>query len=98
MKLKSEVKPQLDRFNSYAYTELTKLSSEGTVIQKLMYHKSAKGTEAIATRQHGLTPKLRTMLVLIDGKRSLEDLAKLSPQDDTEQSRPSRRAASASSR
>jgi hypothetical protein len=55
------------------------------VIQKNVYHKSAKGTEAIATRQHGLmTPKLRTMLILIDGKRSLEDLAKLS-QGDTEQ-------------
>ena len=55
------------------------------MIQKTVFHKSAKGTEAIATRQHGLTPKQRTMLILIDGKRSYEDLAKLSQQDDTEQ-------------
>jgi hypothetical protein len=55
------------------------------VIQKIVYHKSAKGTEAIATRQHGLTPKLRTLLILIDGKRNLEDLGKFSQQGDTEQ-------------
>jgi hypothetical protein len=49
------------------------------VIQKnLVYHKSAKGTEAIATRQHGLGPKLRSMLILIDGKRSFDELAHLS--------------------
>jgi len=49
------------------------------VIQKnLVYHKSAKGTEAIATRQHGLGPKLRSTLILIDGKRSFEELVRLS--------------------
>jgi hypothetical protein len=49
------------------------------VIQKnVVYHKSAKGTEAIATRQHGLSPKLRSMLILIDGKRTFDDLAHLS--------------------
>jgi hypothetical protein len=49
------------------------------VIQKnLVYHKSAKGTEAIATRQHGLTPKLRSMLIMVDGKHSIEELVHLS--------------------
>ena len=49
------------------------------MIQKnLVYHKSAKGTEAIATRQHGLSPKLRSMLILIDGKRTFDELAHLS--------------------
>jgi hypothetical protein len=43
-----------------------------------VYQKSAKGAEAIATRQHGLTPKLRSMLIMIDGKRGLEELSKLS--------------------
>lgn len=43
-----------------------------------IYHKSAKGMEAIATRQHGLGPKQRSMLILIDGKKSFDDLAKLS--------------------
>jgi hypothetical protein len=49
------------------------------VIQKnLIYHKSAKGAEAIATRQHGLSPKLRSMLIMIDGKRSFEELVHVS--------------------
>jgi hypothetical protein len=30
-----------------------------------IYHKSAKGVEAIATRQHGLLPKQRSMLILL---------------------------------
>jgi hypothetical protein len=49
------------------------------VIQKnLVYRKSAKGTEAIATRQHGLVPKLRSVLILVDGKRGFEELVRLS--------------------
>jgi len=49
------------------------------VIQKnLVYHKSAKGAEAIATRQHGLSPKLRSMLIMIDGKRSFDELLQVS--------------------
>jgi hypothetical protein len=49
------------------------------VIQKdVVYHKSTKGAEAIATRQHGLTPKLRSMLIMVDGKRRCDDLLKLS--------------------
>jgi len=49
------------------------------VIQKnLVYRKSAKGTEAIATRQHGLGPKLRSLLILVDGKRGFEELVRLS--------------------
>jgi hypothetical protein len=58
------------------------------VIQKnVAYHKSEKGSEAIATRQHGaLTPKLRSMLIMIDGKRSFDELARLSGMaGDTEQ-------------
>lgn len=51
-----------------------------------VYQKSAKGTEAIATRQHGLGPKLRSMLIMVDGKRGLDGLAKLSSiPGDTEQ-------------
>lgn len=38
----------------------------------------AKGAEAIATRQHGLGPRQRSLLILIDGKKNFEDLAKLS--------------------
>jgi hypothetical protein len=43
----------------------------------LTYHKSAKGSEAIATRTAAMTPKMRSMLILVDGKRSFDELAKL---------------------
>lgn len=43
-----------------------------------LYCKSAKGAEAIAKRQHGLAPKLRSMLILVDGKRGFDELARLS--------------------
>lgn len=43
-----------------------------------VYRKSAKGSEAIATRQHGLGPKQRSMLILVDGKRKPDELARLS--------------------
>lgn len=51
-----------------------------------LYQKSAKGSQAIAVRDHALTPKLRSLLILVDGKRRVDDLAKLSNSlGDTEQ-------------
>lgn len=42
------------------------------------YHKSAKGAEAIAMRHHGpLTPRQRSMLILVDGRRGFGELAQL---------------------
>jgi hypothetical protein len=38
--------------------------------------KTDKGREEIASRKHGLAPRLRTLLVMIDGKHSQEDLLK----------------------
>ena len=45
--------------------------------KSLTYHKSARGTEAMATRNAALTPRLRSMLILVDGKRTYAELAKL---------------------
>lgn len=42
------------------------------------YQKSARGTQALAARDPALTPKLRTILIMVDGKRSVEELARLS--------------------
>lgn len=42
-----------------------------------IYRKSDKGTEAIATRGHGVGGKLRMLLILVDGKKSAEELIKL---------------------
>lgn len=52
----------------------------------IVYQKSSRGTQAIANRQHGLSPKLRALLILIDGKRGFEELSRLSQAfGDTEQ-------------
>ena len=42
-----------------------------------IYRKSGKGAEAIATRGHGVGGKLRMLLILVDGKKSAEELIKL---------------------
>ena len=42
-----------------------------------VYHKSDKGVQSLAARDPVLTPKLRSMLIMVDGKRTLEELAKL---------------------
>lgn len=49
-----------------------------------LYRKSAKGQTEIETRVHRLAPRLRTVLILIDGRRSDNELAKLVPGDAVE--------------
>ncbi len=41
-----------------------------------IFDKTDKGREEIATRQYRLAPRLRSMLVLIDGKHDIDDLLK----------------------
>jgi hypothetical protein len=48
------------------------------ISKNALYRKSSKGVEAIAHRQSGLGPKPRSMLILIDGKRSFDELSRLS--------------------
>ncbi len=45
--------------------------------KQAIYHKTPKGAEAIANRQSGLGPRLRPLLIMVDGKRSFTDLAAL---------------------
>jgi hypothetical protein len=47
---------------------------EGTM--NTIYDKTDKGREEITTRQHRLAPRLRTLLVLVDGKHGAEELLK----------------------
>ncbi len=42
-----------------------------------IYHKSAKGAEALASRGIALSPKLRSMLILCNGKRRVDELLRL---------------------
>jgi hypothetical protein len=39
-----------------------------------VYDKTEKGREEIATRKEHLPPRLRTLLLLVDGKRSRQQL------------------------
>ena len=39
-----------------------------------IYDKTAKGREEIATRKYQLAPRMRTLLLLIDGRKSQEEL------------------------
>ena len=39
-----------------------------------IYRKSEKGAEAIATRAHGVSGKLRMLLITVDGKKTVEEL------------------------
>ncbi|MBA4261315.1 MAG: hypothetical protein C0443_04645 [Comamonadaceae bacterium] len=40
------------------------------------YRKSGKGAEAITSRLHGLSPRLRSLLIVVDGKKTGQDLLK----------------------
>ncbi|MES2072418.1 MAG: hypothetical protein V4488_18815 [Pseudomonadota bacterium] len=42
----------------------------------LIYDKTDKGREEIATRKYQLAPRLRTLLVMVDGKQTEDDLLK----------------------
>ena len=48
-----------------------------------IYHKTPKGAEAIANRQSGLAPRLRSLLIMVDGKRSSADLGALTGECET---------------
>ena len=45
-----------------------------------IYRKTAKGQVEIETRAHRLAPRLRSLLIMVDGKRSDADLAQMLPQ------------------
>lgn len=42
-----------------------------------IYRKSEKGAEAIATRGYGVGGKLRMLLILVDGKKNVEELTRV---------------------
>lgn len=49
------------------------------MVQKIaVYRKSARGADALARRDPALSMRLRSLLILVDGKRSADELARLS--------------------
>ncbi|WP_157451332.1 hypothetical protein [Caldimonas taiwanensis] len=49
-----------------------------------VYRKTEKGQAEIATRQHHLSMKLRSALIMVDGKRTDEELLRMIPGDGQE--------------
>jgi hypothetical protein len=49
-------------------------NSPGTPMNAIVYDKTDKGREEIATRKYHVPPKLRTLLVMIDGRHPLDAL------------------------
>ena len=47
----------------------------------IIFRKTAKGQAEVESRAHRLTPRLRGMLILVDGKRDSDDLDRLVAQD-----------------
>lgn len=45
-------------------------------MSEIIYDKADKGREEIATRKYHLAPRLRSLLVIIDGKQTISDLLK----------------------
>jgi hypothetical protein len=45
-----------------------------------VFVKTAQGSDEIATRRHGLSMRLRQVLILVDGRRSVADLARMVPE------------------
>ena len=42
-----------------------------------VYRKSEKGSDAIATRGHGVGGKLRMLLILVDGRKTVDELGRM---------------------
>lgn len=42
--------------------------------KQVIYQKTQKGSEAVANRHSGLAPRLRSLLIMVDGKRSYAEL------------------------
>ncbi len=57
------------------------LSVLDPIMTTTIYRKTAKGQAEIETRAHRLPPRLRGALIVVDGQRSAQDLAKLIPGD-----------------
>lgn len=51
-------------------------------MSKVVFRKTGKGTEEMTTRTNGFTPRVRRILILVDGKRTVDQLRELASADD----------------
>jgi hypothetical protein len=48
----------------------------------VVFAKTPKGQEEVATKSAGLTPRVRRVLIMVDGKRSIDELRSMLQSDD----------------
>lgn len=51
-------------------------------MSKVVFRKTAKGTEEMSTRTNAFTPRVRRILILVDGKRTVDQVRELASADD----------------
>lgn len=44
-----------------------------------VFQKTGRGIDELRTRSHGLAPRLRQLLILVDGRRDVDELARMLP-------------------
>jgi len=66
-------------YPSEAYDDNWETTGESMVTANSVCVKSAKGQEEIERRTHGLTPRLRQMLIMMDGRRDMATLQNVFP-------------------
>jgi hypothetical protein len=49
-----------------------------------IYVKTPKGIEELSSRSHGLPPRVRQVLILLDGKRDSDEIAQMLPDGESE--------------
>ncbi len=47
-----------------------------------VFRKTGKGADELRTRRHGLGPRLRQLLILVDGRRDIAELSRMLPGPD----------------
>ncbi len=47
-----------------------------------VFRKTGKGADELRTRRHGLGPRLRQLLILLDGRRNIAELSRMLPGPD----------------
>ena len=53
-----------------------------------VFTKTPQGSDEVATRRHGLPMRMRQLLILVDGRRTVADLSKLVPEKDLQANLP----------
>jgi hypothetical protein len=80
--MKLEEPPSQFDINLFPEVKIRKILLKRRQVVTNVFSKTDKGYEEIKTRSAGLSQRVRQILILVDGKRGIEVLRKMSPVDD----------------